>query len=296
VSKVSVLLHPTTPTRAVYRHKRTLRWKTWARVTLSSIMTVVLLIPFFWLITIALKSEPELAELPIHIFPQQLEWENFVKALTLIDYLHYTENTLILSGTYAVLTTLTCAMVGFAFARLRGRGKRFWFLLMLSTIMMPPIITLIPTYIIYTRLNLLGTYWPWVLSGLGSSPFLSFLFRQFFASIPQELEEAAIVDGCNYWLMFWRIFLPISRPALATSLLLSFAAVWGDYITPSLLLNSDNTTLAVAMSGSYVNEQGLALINISAAGVIMYIVPVLLLFFFVQRYFVRGIVTTGLKG
>jgi ABC-type glycerol-3-phosphate transport system permease component len=132
--------------------------------------------------------------------------------------------------------------------------------------------------------------------GLASSPFISFLFRQFFSSIPIELEEAAILDGCGYGRIFWRIFLPLSKPVLTTAAILSFVGVWGDYITPSLFLSSDNTTLAVAMSGGFSDSYGHILTNVVAAGAILYIMPILALFFFAQRYFVSGIVTSGMKG
>lgn len=143
---------------------------------------------------------------------------------------------------------------------------------------------------------MIDTFWPWVIWGLASTPFLVFLFRQFFSALPLELEEAAILDGCGYGRIFWSLFLPLSVPVLVTAFLISFTGVWGDYITPSLLLNQDNTTLAVALSNSYVNAHGIGLPNIQAAGTLFYIVPEIIVFLFAQRYFVRGIVTTGLKG
>jgi ABC-type glycerol-3-phosphate transport system permease component len=167
---------------------------------------------------------------------------------------------------------------------------------MLSTMMLPSIVTLMPTYVIFADLNLVGTYWPWVLWGLASSPFMVFLYRQFFSAIPVELEEAAIIDGCGYMRIFWRIFLPLSLPVIVTVFLLSFVSVWGDYIGPTLFLSQDNTTLSVAMSAGYADPHGNALINLQAAGALIYIVPEIVVFFFAQRYFVRGIVTSGLKG
>ncbi|GHO78720.1 hypothetical protein KSD_64910 [Ktedonobacter sp. SOSP1-85] len=198
--------------------------------------------------------------------------------------------------TVAVLVTLSSALVGFGFARLRGRGKRPLFLVMLSTMMLPNIVTLIPTYMIFARLGIVDTYWPWVLWGLASTPYLTFLFRQFFSAIPSELEEAAILDGCGYGRIFWRIFLPLSAPVLVTAFLISFTGVWGDYITPSLLLSLDNTTLAVAISTSYLDPHGNGIPTLQAAGALIYIIPEILIFFFAQRYFVRGIMTSGMKG
>jgi ABC-type glycerol-3-phosphate transport system permease component len=162
--------------------------------------------------------------------------------------------------------------------------------------MMPAIITLIPTYLIFAKLGIINTYWPWALWGLAGAPYLIFLFRQFFANMPQELEEAAIVDGCGYARIFWRIFLPQSWPVLATSLVLSFTWSWGDYIAPSLLLSTDRTTLAVAVATDYVTPAtGMPLNNLVAAGAVMYILPVLALFLVLQRGFVTGVSTSGLK-
>jgi multiple sugar transport system permease protein len=140
-----------------------------------------------------------------------------------------------------------------------------------------------------------NTYWPWVLWGLGASPYLVFLFRQFFASIPAELEDAAIIDGCGYGRVFWRIFLPLSRPALITSFIISFTWIWGDYIAPALLLDADHTTLSVALT-QYLDPHGNPIDTVQAAAAALYVLPVLVIFLFAQRYFVRSVVTSGVKG
>jgi ABC-type glycerol-3-phosphate transport system permease component len=252
--------------------------------------------PFLWLVDIAMKTPTELNVFPVEFLPSHLYWGNLIQAFTSINFMAYAGNSLMLSGMYAILVTLSSAVVGFGFARLRARGKRPLFLIMLSTLMLPNIVTLIPTYMVFSQLNLINTYWPWVFWGLMSSPFLVFLFRQFFSAIPGELEEAAIIDGCGYGRIFWQIFLPLAVPAMVTAFLISFTGVWGDYLTPLLLLGPDNTTLSVAMTVGYIDPHGNALVTVQAAGALLYIVPEILLFFFAQRYFVRGIVTTGLKG
>lgn len=252
--------------------------------------------PFLWLIDIAMKRPAELSAFPVEFLPSHLYWDNFIQAFTSINFMAYTGNSIILSGVYAILVTLSSALVGFGFARLKAPGKRALFLIMLSTMMLPSIVTLLPTYMVFAQLNMINTYWPWVFWGLMSSPFLVFLFRQFFSAIPGELEEAAILDGCGYGRIFWRIFLPLAIPAMVTAFLLSFTTVWGDYLTPLLLLSPDNTTLSVAMTAGYVDPHGNALITVQAAGALFYVIPEVILFFFAQRYFVRGIVTSGLKG
>ena len=258
--------------------------------------TLLFLAPLLGNVLLALKNISELAAFPVHILPAHWEWGNFLQALTLIPFGQYLINSLILGAIYTSLVTLSSALVGFSFARLQARGKGLLFLIMLSTIMLPPIMTVIPTYVIFAQLQIIDTYWPWVLWGLASSPYYSFLFRQFFSSIPIEMEEAAILDGCGYWRIFWQIFLPLSFPAIATVVILSFTSVWGDFFAPAIFLSNDKMTLAVAISNGYTDASQNVLTNIQAAGTIFYILPVLLLVFFAQRYFVRGIVTSGLKG
>jgi len=272
------------------------RWRSALIVTALIIFSILFLGPFVWLFLTALKTLGELGTIPIHIVPAQAQWQNFQTAWTMIDYAGFARNSLFLAGMNAVLLTTTSALVGFGFARLRGPGKGPLFIVMLATTMLPPILTIIPTYIIFSRLGMVFNYWPWVFWGLASNPLLSFLYRQFFASIPLELEDAAIIDGCNYLRIFLQICLPLSRPVIATAAIFSFQWVWGDWFAPNIFLTSDNTTLAVAMSQGYVDPQGFILTNVMSAGAIFYIIPVLALFFFAQRYFVQGIVTTGLKG
>lgn len=267
-----------------------------AVVFLLIFFSVIFLGPLFWLLSTALKSTNDMGAFPILWWPSVPQWNNFVQAITLIDFWTFSRNSLFLALIQSVLTTLTSALVGFGFARLKAPGKQPLFVLMLSTMMLPALVGVIPTYVIFTHLGLINTYWPWVLWGLASSPFLNFLFRQYFTSIPAELEEAAIVDGCSYGRIFWQIFLPLSKPVIATSMILSFSGTWGDWLTPNLFLDPDKTTLGVAISYGYHDLQNHPLVNVLAAGCILYILPMLVLFFVAQRYFMSGIVTTGLKG
>ena len=279
------------------------------RVAALAMVTLIFLTPFFWLISDSFKTDAELHVFPPPLWPAHPSWDNYAHVF---QWLAVTTgagfglplwNGIELAGSYALLTTLTSAMVGFAFARLNGWGKRPLFALMLAMIMLPQMLLVMPQYVIYSKIGLINTPWPWVLMGLASTPFLSFLFRQFFAGIPLELEEAAVVDGCGYGRIFAQIFLPLSKPVLAVSLIISFQSVWGDYFMPSLFLNSaGTTTLAVNITQYLRNpavQVGAANFNAEqaiAAGSILVVLPVLLLFFLGQRLFVQGIVTTGLKG
>ncbi|MBA8957364.1 carbohydrate ABC transporter permease [Actinomadura namibiensis] len=259
-------------------------------------LSVVFAGPFLWLLLAALKTREEWVSVPGSVLPDQVQWSNFTHALTDVNFAAYAMNSLFLSTTYAFLITLSSAAVGFGFARLRAPGKRALFLVVLSTMMLPQVLTILPTYVMFSRLGLVNTYWPWVLWGLAASPYLVFLFRQFFAAIPRELEDAAIIDGCGWPRIFVRIFLPLSRPVLITAFLLSFTWSWGDYIAPALLLDVDHTTLSVAIASWYKDPHGNGIPTVQAAAATLYIMPVLLIFFFAQRHFIRSVVGSAVKG
>lgn len=260
------------------------------------LLSVFFVGPFLWLVLAALKTPAEWASLPIQVLPDKAQWSNFVSAVTEMDFFSYTVNSLFLATTYSVLITLSSATVGFGFARLRAPGKKVLFLILLSTMMVPSILTLLPTYVLFSQIGLVNTYWPWILWGLAASPYMVFLFRQFFSSLPRELEDAAIMDGAGWFRIFVQIFLPLSRPVLITSFLLTFTWTWGDYIAPALLLDIDHTTLSVAITAWYQDPNGNTIPTVQAAAAVLYILPVLAIFFFAQRYFIRSTVSSGVKG
>jgi multiple sugar transport system permease protein len=259
------------------------------------VVCAILFLPVLWLFLTALKSPQQLGSDPITWIPTPPQVQNFIDATKALPFWAYAANSLFLSTVCGVLTTISSALVGYGFARLNGRGKKVLFGILIAMMMTPPIITLIPTYLLFAKVGLVGTYWPWVLWGMAGAPYLIFLYRQFFAQLPRELEEAAILDGCGRLRIFVQIFLPLSKPVIITAFVLSFNGVWGDFIAPQLLLNQDNTTLAVAITTGYVNSAGFPVNNLLAAGAVLYVVPVLIMFFFVQRSYVRGFATSGMK-
>lgn len=266
------------------------------RYAVLAVLAVIFVLPIAWAVLYALKSNDEALAFRIGILPRHWEWGNFRRALTLIDYRHYLVNSLVLAVIYSSLVTATSALVGFGFARFDARGRNALFAIVLGTMMLPQIITVIPTYVLFSRVGIIDTYYPWILWGLGASPFLTFLFRQFYRTLPRELEEAALLDGAGYLRIFRSIFLPLSRPVLATSLVLSFTWVWGDFFAPAVFLSPSHTTLAVAMANGYIDAQGRLLPHVLAAGVLFYVLPVLFLFVVAQRAFVQNLAASGLKG
>jgi multiple sugar transport system permease protein len=190
-------------------------------------------------------------------------------------------------------------MVGFAFARLDAPGKGKLFGIIISLLMVPGIVTIIPQFVIFAKLGLTNSYWPWLLWGISASPFHIFLFRQFFTGIPKELEDAAEVDGAAPFRIFWQIFLPNAKAALATSFILNFVYVWGDWLAPVIYLDDAKTTLAVKLATpTYVNPgdpTGHLLVTITLAAAIIYTIPPVIMFFIAQKSIMEGVVTTGLK-
>lgn len=266
------------------------------RVALIALVIVAVLVtlPFVELLVSALTPSSEVGA--DRWLPTVLRWSNFTDAIDFIPYRDLTKNSIVLSTLFGVLTTFSSAITGYGFARMRGPGKKLLFAVLITTMMVPPIVTLIPTYLLFSRYGLVGNYLPWVLWGAAGTPYTIFLYRQFFSGLPKELEEAAIIDGAGRIRIFVQIFLPLSRPLLVTAFVLAFNAVWGDFVAPDLFLNSGNTTLAVGVSSGYTNQAGFPLYNLIAGGAFLYVVPVVLLFLFAQRSYVRGFANSGLKG
>jgi multiple sugar transport system permease protein len=228
--------------------------------------------------------------------PATFRWSNYRDALNQIPFWHYARDSLFLSVVYAGLTVFSSALVGYGFARLRGPGKNMLFGVLIAMMIVPQIVTLIPTYLLFSRVHLVGTYWPWFIWGSVGAPYAIFLYRQFFSSFPRELEEAAEIDGASRLRTFVTIFLPLSRPLLVTAFVLAFNATWGDYIAPTLFLNQKNTTLAAGLATGYVNHQSqIPEPTILAAGTLLFVIPVIVLFLFAQRHYVRGFINSGLK-
>jgi multiple sugar transport system permease protein len=278
------------------RRRRKLRHS--LRYTLLVVVTVLMVIPVFGLTLTSLKRETEYLSYPIAFLPDVPQWHNYVQVFD--PHFHFLKHaglTVFLAVTFSTLCVTSSALSGFAFARFPDiRASRRLFVVVVAMIIIPSIVTVIPQFVLFSRLHLTGNYWPWVLWGLAGSPFHIFLFRQFFLTFPKELEDAAEVDGCSPFGIFWRIFLPNAQPVLATSFILNFVWVWGDWFTPLIFLRSDNATLAVILNQVFRNPAGNLLTTLTAAATVVYILPMILVFFLGQRYILQGVVTSGLAG
>ena len=260
------------------------------------LVTAVVVLPVAWIVLVSLRTQSEYTSYPITFLPTRAHWENYYRAVFEYPFLKHTWNSLQMAVPSTILTVLSSALAGFGFARHRAPLRNAMFILVLSMLMVPRMVTAVPTFMVFCRLRLTDTYWPWVLWGLAGSPYHIFLFRQFFAAIPRDLEDAAEVDGCGRFRIFWQIFMPISGPVIATASLFHFQWVWGDWFTAQVFLTASKTSLAVLLSTAYSDPKGFPLNTLTLAAITVYIMPVLIVFFAAQRQIIQGIVTTGLKG
>ena len=260
-------------------------------------LVIVFMVPLFWLVLCSLKTQQEMVTLPPVFLPSKPKFINYFLALTKINYFGYLRNTIVLSMIYTIPGIMTASIFGYAFARFRVPGKNFFFYIVIMLLMIPPISVMLPEYVFYAKLKLINTYYIWLLWGLGANPLFIYLFRQFFSYIPAELEEAAILDGCSRMGVLFRIFIPLSKPVFITVFILSFLWVYGDFMGPVIFLSGQNTTLPVAMTTGYVLRNGILMVNALLAGIVIYIIPILLIFAFGQKYYVRGLLSSsGIKG
>lgn len=288
----------TVPTRArsiarpsLLRHVSLVGVLSWSIATLGAI---AFLFPFGWMLSTALKSEQELFAFPIHWIPQTYHPENFIIAWTTATFTRYTVNTLIITATNLVAQTMSSALPAYAFARLRFRGRNLLFFSVLAVMMLPSQVTIIPIFVLFRQLHWINTFYPLIVPGFFGDAFYIFLLRQFFLTIPAELEDAARIDGANAWQLFSRIILPLSRPALATVAIFSFMFHWNDFFAPLLYLNSNSKkTLALGLA-AFRGEYSTAWELLMAASLLI-LLPCLIVFFAAQRHFISGIAAGGLK-
>lgn len=257
--------------------------------------SVVMLIPLVWLVRSSFMGLSQIFIFPPEWLPDPWRWDNYPKALTTIPFARYFANTLLILVPTVIGTLLTASLAAFGFSRLQWPGRDWVFGVLLSSLMLPYAVTLIPTFLLWARIGLVNTYWPLALPDwFGGTIFYVFLLRQFFLTLPRELDEAAIIDGANPLQVLRHVVVPLSRPALITVGIFSALFEWNDFLGPLIYLNdSRQFTLALGLAeftGLYTSQWHLLM---AAATVV--IAPVLVLFLFAQRYFIEGITLTGIK-
>ena len=257
---------------------------------------VLIMIPFFWMVSTSLKEWSSLFLYPPQWIPRPVVWRNYVDALTLVPFFTFLKNTCMITFTSLIGQVLSASMVAFSFARLRWPGRDVIFIILLSTLMLPYEVTLIPKFMMFRALGWINTFKPLIVPDyFGGGAFLVFLLRQFYMTIPAELDDAARIDGCSTVGIWWRIMMPLAKPALGIVAIFGFQGHWNDFMGPLIYLNStEKFTLALGLN-LFKNQYTAQYQYIMAASLIV-MLPLLVNFYIAQRYFVQGVVITGLKG
>ena len=266
-------------------------------------LSAIFVIPLLWMISTSLKTIGQTTALPPVWIPHPVKWNNYSDAvmygsdkLGYIPFLIYGRNTLIISLLAVAGTVCSNSLVAYAFARMKWPGRDLFFAVTLAVLMVPFPVIMVPIYGMFRNLGWIGTFRPlWVPSWFGSA-FSIFLLRQFFRTIPQELSEAARIDGCSEWSIFRQVILPLSKPALSVVALFTFNGAWNDFLGPLIyLLDQKTFTLSLGLQ-FYQSQHGGTQWNLLMAASLVVVTPVILLFFFAQKQFIQGIAVTGLKG
>ena len=258
-------------------------------------LALAFLLPFVFIVATALMTNQQ--ALSPNVWPHPFVWSNFSTVFHSFPFVRYTLNTVTYAGLATVGVLLSCTPVAYALSRLRWRGRQVAFLLVLSTLMLPPQVTIVPLYVIFVRLHWIGTLKPLIVPLFFGDAFSIFLLRQFFMTIPQELSDAARVDGAGELQILLRVIVPLAKPALAAVALFQFLYSWNDFFNPLLYAGSNPNawTLAVALQ-QFTNLSRGVLWNLQMAASLLFMLPVIVIFFFAQKAFVQGVTLTGVKG
>jgi multiple sugar transport system permease protein len=259
------------------------------------------LIPFYFVVNGSLKTDAQVQAGDFISPPKaafDIQWSNYPRALApdRMNFWPALSNTVVITTLSVLGQVISCSLVGFGFARFRFRGRSILFMIMLSTMMLPAQVTMIPLFILFKYLGMIDTFWPLIIPMWLASPFFVFMFRQFFSQIPEELIEAARIDGASNWRIYWRLMMPLSGPVIAIVAIYTFLAAWNDFLNPLIYLNSPaNRTLTLALN-SFRGQYGASDAQLMMAAAVVCMLPCVILFFAMQKYFVQSMAMTGMKG
>ncbi|MBE2239296.1 MAG: carbohydrate ABC transporter permease [Caldilineaceae bacterium] len=273
----------------------TRRWQRWMVLAVLWGVAILFLIPFLWMLSSSLKPNYQIFEIPPRWIPNPPRWENYTEALTILPFGLYIRNTAVITLLTIVGHLASCTLIAYAFARLRAPGRDALFVVMLATMMLPYPVTMVPLYVLFNRLAWINTILPLTAPAFFGSPFYIFLMRQFFLTIPRDFEDAARIDGANTLQIIGRIMAPMALPALATVAIFTFQATWNDFLSPLIYLQRPElytVTLGLQFFRSTYTTNWAYLMAASLVTTL----PVIVVFFAAQRYFVEGITMTGVKG
>jgi ABC-type glycerol-3-phosphate transport system permease component len=270
----------------------------WAMGLLAVAGAIIMFIPFLWMLSTSLKEDGDVFLIPLQWLPRPIVWSNFPEAMVFQPFFTYFWNSVEVT-LFAVLgSVFTASLVAFAFARLRAPGKDVLFAILLATLMLPGEVTLVPIYLIFRQLGWLDTYLPLIVpSWFGGSAFYIFLLRQFFMTLPTELDDAAKIDGASLFNIYWRIIMPLSKPALASVAIFAFYSHWNNFQAALIYLTTlEKYTIPIGLR-LYLSTSGNNMHwNYLMAATLVSILPPIIVFLTSQRFFVEGAVLTGVKG
>lgn len=259
------------------------------------VLAILFILPIFYLFMGSFKAESELFRVPFKWLPDKFQFGNFINMFSSIPFFKYLKNTMIIVVCNIVGSLLSCSLVAYGFARLRWPGRDKVFILVLITMILPYQVTLVPLFLMFTKMKWIGTFLPLTVTCFFGNPFFIFLLRQFFTGITQDISEAARIDGAGEFTIFSRLVIPMAKPALTTVAIFAFIRSWNDFLGPLVFLGKDELytlSLAASMLKSNLDPNWSLLL---ALGAVM-ILPVLILFFVMQKYFIQGIAMSGIKG
>lgn len=259
---------------------------------LMTIIGIILLIPLLWMVFTSLKPMEEIVRYPPIFFPEKIVWENYLDTIAAFPFWRYARNTLFITVLVVIGNVLSNSFIAYGFAKLDFPGKKLMFALVLSTMMIPGFVTMIPQYVLFSKIGWVGTYLPLIVPSFFGNAFNIFLMRQFYLSINNELIEAAEIDGANHLYIWSHLMLPLTKPALITIAINSFNAAWNDFLGPLLYIqDQEKYTLQIGLQ--VFQNQATTQWNYLMAGATLVLIPTILLFFFAQRYFIEGMDLTG---
>ncbi|WP_257350229.1 carbohydrate ABC transporter permease [Pseudalkalibacillus decolorationis] len=256
--------------------------------------SLVMVGPFIWMLLTSIKTLGEATKVPPVIFPSKIQWENYVEVFTSLPFTNFYVNTVIMTGGILLGQLMLCSMAGYAFARINFPGRNILFILFLSVLMIPSQAFLIPQYLLMEKIGWLDSLQALITPGVFSA-FGTFLMRQFFMTLPKELEESARIDGCNHFQIFWKIMLPLAKPGLIALSITTVLFSWKSLMWP-LIVNNSMEMMPLSAGLAYLKGQHVTDYSILMAGSLLALWPVILIFVFLQKHFIEGITFTGSKG
>lgn len=263
--------------------------------TILLILGGFFLLPFFWLVSTSLKSNLQIGAIPPQWIPNPPHWSNYPEAMTFVPVFLYVRNTVFIAACRVIGVVISSSLVAYGFSRIRWPGRDVIFFIVLATMMVPYQVTMVPLYIIFSKLGWVGSYKPLIVPAFFGLPFFIFLLRQFFMSIPEELCDAARIDGCSEFGIFTRIVLPLAKPALLAVALFETVWDWNEFLEPLIYIN-EMKKFTIALGLSLFSDQHHWQGGLLMAATTVSILPVVVLFFMAQRAFIQGITLTGMKG